>query len=183
MDLERIADVVELSLADARDRRGMRPGRYDLTYKRRLAKWQAMVDEQKAGGCVLCGNTDLRFLEFHHRDPRQKSFNISASRSRPPRLVMAEIAKCDVLCANCHRAVHSTGSVESLLTMKTLIQKLWTEPAAFVGLLVSIGLAIGTIVTGGAWDWETIVAVTAPLLTSLGIRQVVTPAVKADSSE
>ena len=67
--------------------------------------------------------------------------------------------------------------------MKTLITKLWTEPAAFVGLLVSVGLAIGTIVTGGAWDWETIVAVTAPLLTSLGIRQVVTPAVKADSSE
>ena len=60
--------------------------------------------------------------------------------------------------------------------MKPLIQKLWTEPAAFIGLLTTIALAIGAVITGSDWSWEAIVAIIAPLLTGLGIRQAVTPA-------
>lgn len=59
--------------------------------------------------------------------------------------------------------------------MKPLVQKLWTEPSAAIGLLVTIGLAVGAIIAGSDWTWETIVAVLAPLLTGLGIRQTVTP--------
>ena len=56
------------------------------------------------GGCVQCGETDRRCLQFHHRDPETKDFCVSASAcgSRSKERLEAEIAKCDILCANCH---------------------------------------------------------------------------------
>ena len=54
--------------------------------------------------CVDCGTANPVVLEFDHRDPGQKLMNVGnmmVSR-RWPR-VRAEIEKCDVRCANCHR--------------------------------------------------------------------------------
>ena len=45
-------------------------------------------------------------MDFDHRDPTQKSFNVMTGRAMlmsRPRL-MAEIEKCDIVCANCHAA-------------------------------------------------------------------------------
>ena len=55
--------------------------------------------------CVDCGETDIRCLEFDHRDPKQKVAPISIllQRGRSWRTIAAEIEKCDVRCANCHR--------------------------------------------------------------------------------
>lgn len=73
----------------------------------RLRKW---VDEQRAEtGCERCGESDPRCLEFHHRDSAEKSHGISgmvtngASKQR----LREEISECEVLCANCHRALHT----------------------------------------------------------------------------
>lgn len=56
--------------------------------------------------CVDCGEDDREVLEFDHRDPSAKHFTIGDSKNRMslslPR-IQAEIAKCDVRCANCHR--------------------------------------------------------------------------------
>ena len=54
--------------------------------------------------CVDCGETDLRVLDFDHRDRADKRGEVS-------RLVFSvswarleqEIARCDVRCSNCHR--------------------------------------------------------------------------------
>lgn len=57
--------------------------------------------------CVDCGETDVRCLEFDHREGEVKSADVAvllqqrASWSR----IFAEMAKCDVRCANCHRRV------------------------------------------------------------------------------
>lgn len=54
--------------------------------------------------CVDCGETDVRVLEFDHRDPIEKSFTISdTSVYRSLEVIRKEIDKCDVRCANCHR--------------------------------------------------------------------------------
>lgn len=55
--------------------------------------------------CTDCGLTFPYFVtEFHHRDPATKRFIIgNRSASFGSALVTAEIAKCDLLCANCHR--------------------------------------------------------------------------------
>lgn len=54
--------------------------------------------------CVDCGETDVLVLEFDHRNPETKRWAIGFIVARKPwRFVLAEIAKCDVRCANCHR--------------------------------------------------------------------------------
>ena len=52
--------------------------------------------------CADCGEDDVLVLEFDHL--RDKSFSIPwGIRNRPWSLVLAEIEKCEVVCANCHR--------------------------------------------------------------------------------
>jgi hypothetical protein len=60
--------------------------------------------------------------------------------------------------------------------VKPLAKKIWEEPAAAIGLLTSIVLAVLAIVDDAAWDAQTIIGVVAPLASSLGIRQLVSPA-------
>ncbi len=59
----------------------------------------------EAHPCVDCGETDLIVLEFDHQPGFEKLFNIGeATRDvRSMRAVKAEVAKCEVRCANCHR--------------------------------------------------------------------------------
>ncbi|HZP97517.1 MAG TPA: hypothetical protein VFC31_14455 [Candidatus Limnocylindria bacterium] len=65
--------------------------------------------------CVDCGETDVLVLEFDHRDPSTKQRDIGFIAARKPwKFVLAEIAKCDVRCANCHRK-------------RTAIQFNWTK--------------------------------------------------------
>jgi hypothetical protein len=44
-------------------------------------------------------------MDFDHRDPGTKSFNVMAGRAMlmSTRKVLEEVAKCDVVCVNCHR--------------------------------------------------------------------------------
>lgn len=60
------------------------------------------------GKCTKCGYCKyIEVLEFHHRNPIQKEFNISfKGHSRSWERVKKEIEKCDLLCANCHRESH-----------------------------------------------------------------------------
>lgn len=54
--------------------------------------------------CIDCGERDILLLDFDHRD-RSSKRNVVArlARSTTLTVVMTEIAKCDVRCANCHR--------------------------------------------------------------------------------
>ena len=55
-------------------------------------------------GCKQCGyDKHPRALDFHHRDRSQKLFAVSSFKCVGLKRVLAEIEKCDVLCANCHR--------------------------------------------------------------------------------
>lgn len=68
---------------------------------------QYALDHKLSHPCVDCGEADPRCLDFDHRDHATKSFNISdytsSKRSIALSRLEAEIAKCDVRCANCHR--------------------------------------------------------------------------------
>lgn len=56
--------------------------------------------------CLKCGEEDYRCLDFHHRDPATKEFKVADKAGRIPlKTVLIEVAKCDVLCANCHRKI------------------------------------------------------------------------------
>ncbi len=55
--------------------------------------------------CVDCGNRDVRVLEFDHRDGTTKERDVAvlATEGYGIARVRAEVEKCDVRCANCHR--------------------------------------------------------------------------------
>jgi hypothetical protein len=60
--------------------------------------------------------------------------------------------------------------------MKVIATKLWEEPAACIGLFVTLGLLLLNLLGDTDWSLQSIIEVLAPFVSSLGIRQVVTPA-------
>jgi hypothetical protein len=63
---------------------------------------------KRALACGRCGESHPACIQFHHRDRFAKEFDISAARRGGFALerLMAEIEKCEVLCANCHLRLH-----------------------------------------------------------------------------
>lgn len=53
--------------------------------------------------CSICNESDPRCLDFHHRDKTTKLFNVGHYYTRSKANILKEIAKCDILCSNCHR--------------------------------------------------------------------------------
>ena len=67
---------------------------------------RVLIDQMKLqAGCADCGyDKEAVALDFDHLVPSEKKFNISQSIIRQPwESVLAEIAKCQVVCSNCHR--------------------------------------------------------------------------------
>lgn len=62
---------------------------------------------KRSSGCVVCGEDEPCALQFHHRNPKSKLFEVSRAGTRSLEEVKKEIKKCDVLCANCHAKVHA----------------------------------------------------------------------------
>lgn len=48
-----------------------------------------------------CGSVE--FLEFDHIDPASKKFNITDMKNHSEEVFQAELAKCQLLCQDCHR--------------------------------------------------------------------------------
>ena len=61
-----------------------------------------------AQGCAECGyNKCARALQFHHPDPNKDStVSRMANSGRAWSLIEEEMAKCILLCANCHHEEH-----------------------------------------------------------------------------
>ena len=70
---------------------------------------KAKAVEHKGGKCVLCGyNKCTQALHFHHIDPSTKEFALSSKGiTRSWDKVLQELAKCILLCGNCHAEVHA----------------------------------------------------------------------------
>lgn len=74
-----------------------------LESKRRV-KFRKIISEAKAGPCLDCGSAFHHCaMDFDHRDPTSKRFGISDNLCRNVKDLLDEIAKCDLVCSNCHR--------------------------------------------------------------------------------
>lgn len=77
------------------------------------AKWFWLLKEKLK--CERCGETDPVCLEFHHKDSERRNGNEKqmvshmVSYAYSEKHILEEIAKCHVVCANCHRRIHYTA--------------------------------------------------------------------------
>jgi hypothetical protein len=88
--------------------------RSKLNYKRKKENWLKFLAENIELKCQVqsCGyDKCFAALDFHHRNPEEKEYGIydlmkMAFNEKNKSILLAEIKKCDVLCANCHRERH-----------------------------------------------------------------------------
>lgn len=65
---------------------------------------------QRGGKCEHCGyDKNIAALEFHHINPNEKEFQLDMRHFSNSNLetLQLELAKCKLLCANCHREEHN----------------------------------------------------------------------------
>lgn len=72
-------------------------------------EWLRGLKEGKS--CMYCGESFWACLDFHHRDESRKLFNIGhpSAKFLAKKKIVEEIAKCDLICHNCHRKIHYGG--------------------------------------------------------------------------
>lgn len=89
----------------AKGHRGTRCNSCVVNARRFAIKDRALA--YKGGRCGRCGyDRNSAALQFHHRDPSRKDFQISGAHARRWSAIEAELEKCDLLCANCHIEAH-----------------------------------------------------------------------------
>ena len=62
-----------------------------------------------SAGCKFCIEKEVVCLDFHHLDANEKEFSIAkmVSNGRKWQEIENEIAKCIIVCSNCHRKLHA----------------------------------------------------------------------------
>lgn len=79
---------------------------FQKRYKRRTKDWFFALKETLA--CEKCGVKHPAVIHFHHRDGEIKVGEVGrmANSNLNKQVILLEIAKCDILCANCHAIWH-----------------------------------------------------------------------------
>ena len=78
---------------------------------RRRKDLRAWVHELKISlSCNRCPEGDVFCLDFHHRrKDKELSIAKTVTQGWSKKRILEEIAKCEILCSNCHRKEHSAG--------------------------------------------------------------------------
>lgn len=82
-------------------------------------------------GCVCCGEREVCVLDFHHLVGEDKEIAVTTAASKGVLTVERELAKCVVVCANCHRRIHA-GALSLPAEAKTVRERFLRSPEARV---------------------------------------------------
>ena len=80
---------------------------------RRRKKLKKMAIEHMGSKCHKCNISfeHQSVYEFHHLDPNSKDFGIGAKgHTISWERMKVELAKCIMVCANCHRIIHANNT-------------------------------------------------------------------------
>ncbi len=86
--------------------------------RRKRSPMRLAVDVHKAAPCTDCGGRyPAGVMEFDHRSPADKVADVAVMvhKRHPLSLIFAEIAKCVLVCANCHRIRTITRHLDKVL--------------------------------------------------------------------
>lgn len=91
-----------------RERRQKYKADYDGKNKhRKQEKLDKVSDIKYKSGCKYCKEKDPRCLDFHHtKDNKIHNVAYLVSSGYRWQSVLDEIAKCEIICSNCHRKHH-----------------------------------------------------------------------------
>lgn len=80
-----------------------------MAVTKRRRKLKTMAVESRGGRCEVCGYSRcIAALDFHHLDESKKSFSLGTrGLTRSWVKIRAELKKCILVCANCHREIHA----------------------------------------------------------------------------
>ena len=80
---------------------------------RRYAIIAWFVELKSSLACARCPEAHRGCLQFHHADPTHKEVSIADAvrRGWKRERILAELDKCEVLCANCHAKHHAREAV------------------------------------------------------------------------
>ncbi|WP_063695123.1 HNH endonuclease signature motif containing protein [Bradyrhizobium embrapense] len=109
--------------------------------KRYRIRTAMRMRDSLGGKCQTCGYDRCQeALEIHHLDPSKKEFSFSQFRAAPRSLqvLVAELKKCILLCANCHREVHA-GLRDCPSQSSFDEAKFWVDPYIARGLPIPKG--------------------------------------------
>ena len=71
-------------------------------------KVRRLLIAEAGGCCAVCGyDRCIINLHFHHVDPATKAFNMTMAGGKSEAAYRAEMAKCVLVCANCHGEIES----------------------------------------------------------------------------
>lgn len=62
-----------------------------------------LIDYLRAHPCADCGETDIIVLEFDHLRDKMLDVSVLSREGYSLERIKSEIAKCEVVCANCHK--------------------------------------------------------------------------------
>jgi len=82
---------------------------YKKTKDKLEKKYKDWIEFQKIkSGCVKCRISDIRVLDFHHKNDKNKKFCVTDFKHQGAGFdrIKEKAAKCEVICANCHRILH-----------------------------------------------------------------------------
>ena len=80
------------------------PQSIDESNKKRKEFLRSFIRMEKDKPCKDCGKRYAWYvMDFDHLRDKEFNLSIAVNKLRSLKLVQLEIAKCDVVCANCHR--------------------------------------------------------------------------------
>jgi len=71
--------------------------------RRRHRNVRYVWEDKSTRGCNRCDESRVPCLDYHHLDPNMKIDGVNALMDGSLSKLKAEILKCEILCANCHR--------------------------------------------------------------------------------
>jgi len=74
-------------------------------HKKSKREW--LNNYKKTLKCNNCDENHPAVLDFHHLDPSKKDFTIASRVSVAKETLLIELAKCVILCRNCHSELHA----------------------------------------------------------------------------
>jgi hypothetical protein len=112
--------------------------------------YRKMVHRLKNKPCVDCNERFKPWqMQFDHREPREKLFGIAGGHHLPKWAIIKEIAKCDIVCANCH-------ADRTYQRKNEIVQRVETRLRVDAWQTVRLNLLIGTDTMSSepVWDKE-----------------------------